>query len=758
MKRIILAILALILTLGCVGPAIGEEESAEKHVTDYDICETVYGLLSCGEEALADGMPAKQVLQEMYAAADAGDFLEQFEAMCENIAAYENSTYRKLVKVLGEEESDRTLDIALTPASEDRDGNWSAYDRYDASDEMREALKDSKAQYCFRPAYWPEEDFSTYLGSAFAKFRPTRSRPGYACVVIQKGAQCDPEKPWNSDDNYDFMNALNNYVNTLAILMDEDAPVFTGNPHLASTFWVFNVSYSFYGWYGSNGQKEIKGYNLNVSLTVKDASNMKELAQFKGSERLGNTIYSWHDGIAAPDIPEPYEVKGFESTVSKLRALVKKERSHAAANRKITFMNAEKVLGGILVEQGNKAEDPWQKAVWQSGPEKVTLNGDRLSFTLRSFDPGVKALGAYAQAEDQAAWLTQALTNASKHDLAVTLDLQDGQPTAKSMAALKKIINGAAKKAKEGFASSDMTAALLNRLFPAPVSGKITKGEQLMTPDDGFIAWMHSSSDPRLYNQEPSALAALAASQKKRSLQSKRGPHDMVLTVTAPDPAALLDDAVRKVLDEVAYLPSEDRDTDDVENRLLLAFADGAVASLKDKNTKNAYTIPLDVDRLLDGSFSAEYWDYVGSIHLTDAKWDLNHQISNLPDEAAQAMPKNGLISGGKSGTQVTVRLTKTSDPTYVQIRADGTDALTATLFVLPGKSVNLKLPKGNYRLYYCSGSYWYGEDTLFGDQGTYSKSEPTQIKDKNYKHTLTIGQSGDVSTYGSDPSEFKKP
>ena len=755
MKRILLVLTALVLALGCLGGALGEESTEKKHVSDYDICETVEGLLECGEMALEDGMPAKQVLEEMYAIADAGNFLEQYEATCENIAAYENKTYKKLQEYLGYENQSQALDVILTPAAEDSDSGWSAYACPDVSDAMRKALKDSAAQYCFEPSYWAEEDFKTVLGNAYSKFVPSRPRPAYACVIIKKGAQCWPETAWNKGDNTDFLNAMNEIVNSIAIQLDEDAPVFTGNPHLASTYWIFDVDYEFYSWYGD---KEIKGYNLSMTLTVRDAAGKKDAAQLKYSEKLPSTIYSWYDGISCPDFPDPYEISNLDATVNKIRALMQKQRGEAAASRKITAMNAEKVLNGILGEQAGKIEDPWQKAIWECGAKDVELSGDTISFTLRSYNPDVKGLGAYKKAKDKAEWLNSALENAAKYDLAATLALENGQPTSKSISALKKQVKAAATASKEAFAGDDISAAILDRLFPTPAAGKTVKAEQLLTPDESFLAWLESSRDYRLSGQDPANLSTLFASQKSKTLETKNGPTALAVTLTAADPAALLQDASKAVLDKMAYLIDTERDTDSLEETLRGAAADAAIAAKK--NAKTKYEIPVDLNQLLDGDYSAEYWAYIEAYTFNDAVYSLRRSIENLPAFAAESFPKNGIMSGGKSGTEVTIKLPKDSNPTYMQIRKSDTDELACTLFLHPGKSVTLHLRKGFYRLYYCSGPYWYDEDELFGDLGAYSKSEPTEIKGTDYTHTITLQSTkdGGTSIYGANKEEFIKP
>ena len=125
---------------------------------------------------------------------------------------------------------------------------------------------------------------------------------------------------------------------------------------------------------------------------------------------------------------------------------------------------------------------------------------------------------------------------------------------------------------------------------------------------------------------------------------------------------------------------------------------------------------------------------------------------------AALKMPTNGKLSGGSSGTKVHMKLSSTSSATYVQLYSLKTESNAATAFVLPGKTVTLKVPKGQYVIYYCAGPYWYGEEDMFANLGVYQKSETVEIKGTDYEHTFTLESDpeGDVSIYGIDPSEMR--
>ena len=78
------------------------------------------------------------------------------------------------------------------------------------------------------------------------------------------------------------------------------------------------------------------------------------------------------------------------------------------------------------------------------------------------------------------------LLRISKHNLKITLKLSNGVPTKQSLSELKATVEKAAKTARKAFVSSDMTAALKDRFFPAPLKGKASKYTKLFQPTNSF--------------------------------------------------------------------------------------------------------------------------------------------------------------------------------------------------------------------------------------------------------------------------------
>ena len=736
----------ILLVLSFVTPACFRA-SAEENMFEH--CSTLESLFASADEALREGVPQKQVTDAMSAWAEANGVSDELAWACENIAATLGKDYQQMLAYAEELQVDVW---SKSPASEDRANKWTAYTLYEASDAMLSALKDSGAQFCTPASPWDQSAFKTRLGVEYSKFKPTRARAGYACIVICKDAQSAPETPWTKDKDGEFEEALGDAVSSLISHLDEDAPILTGNPHLASTFWVFNLNYPFYAWYG---QKEVRGFNLKISLTVVDAATKKTIAEIKKTETLPNRISRWSNWIAKPDVPDLTEEKGYDAFVQKVAAALRKERAAAASARKITAFNAAQALDGILLEQANKQTDPWEKAIYESGAKEVVFENGALSFSLRGYDPRLKELGDYQKAEDKSAWLQAALENAARYELRLSVPVEDGKLSAPGVKALNKAVKTAAAAASKAFSSKDFTAALKDALFPAPRADKVTKADQLMEPDAGFYDQVLSRYGGPGDIAPVQALSALYYAQKSVTVNLKGGPHSIKLTCVGADPASMLKTASKAALDQLAGVTADQRDRADLSGKLNLKLAELAISQRAKE--ENKYSIALDLDDLVHGAYPEEYQTHFAAFTFNETAETLEQTAEMLPEMACLPMPKNGVISGGKSGTQVTVKVTKNSSPTYVQFQSENGGKTAVTAFVLPGKQVTFKLPQGEYRILYSSGPYWYGEEKMFAALGTYQKSEIVTIQGKNYSHTFTLESSddGDVSIYDADPSEF---
>ncbi len=124
-----------------------------------------------------------------------------------------------------------------------------------------------------------------------------------------------------------------------------------------------------------------------------------------------------------------------------------------------------------------------------------------------------------------------------------------------------------------------------------------------------------------------------------------------------------------------------------------------------------------------------------------------------------QKRPGTKLLVGGKSGQRVTIRTGRSGDKHVTFFKWDSKKQV-ASAFIRSGKTLSLRLPRGNYRLVYSSGDTWYGKKYSFGPTGRYTEfkasssvSGPMKIVIKaNYTYTVSI-ETGSGGDSGSVPS-----
>lgn len=713
-------------------------------------------LLSAADEAMSDGADPQQALEEAFALAEEYGVADRLEYAIGNISAFENETYQKIESYFADLDVNYTNYYLWGGQYDDfvfSESGTSPYDAPFISEEFAALLADESAQYCLRPRIWPEEGFAEVFGTAYAGFRPASARPGYACVIAKNGAKAGPTEAWNEENGYDFTESLNQLLTDICTYLGEDAPVFTANPQLASEFWVYDIQYPFYALYGSTG--DVKGYNCTATLTVLDAATKQNIATLSGTERLGDTIWSWHDGISLAEPPVLSESAGFTDFAGFVRHWLQKNRSEAASERKITGYNAGSVLNAILLAESSSLYDNWQKAIFEGGAENVALSDGTLSFSVRSFDPDISSLGAYAEAEDKRAWLMAALENAFAYDMEMTLQLQDGRPDYMSMNTMKNTAQQAAYRAQQAFNSADLQTALKEYLFRAPSGGEAATGGASSGPGKEFISFAESSGALQEYSAE--VWAPLFFGQVKQSVSVSGGPHAMTLSYVGISPAELLSQAYTAALDSQAYVPGEER-TEDLPALFAEKLAETSEELTKTVyyDAKNSRSAEIDLEKILRGEVPAGYREYLASYQYAEYADRLSEVFDMLPGQAASEIPPSTKMTGPGYGIAVCLQVAAGGENTYIQVCGAESGELVSSAFVHPGHTVAVFVPAGEYYLVYGSGPYWYGPepDGLFGRLGSYTKSEIFDIS-TGVTFVLEPSEDGDVGIYGADPGDF---
>ncbi len=151
-----------------------------------------------------------------------------------------------------------------------------------------------------------------------------------------------------------------------------------------------------------------------------------------------------------------------------------------------------------------------------------------------------------------------------------------------------------------------------------------------------------------------------------------------------------------------------------------------------------SFTAPTDLDQVRDDA-------------IAKALEELSKRVIK-----EQKRPGTQLLTGGKSGQQVTIKTGGSVDK-HVTFFKWGSSKVVVSAFVKAGKTIKVRVPVGSYRLVYASGKNWYGKKHSFGPTGDYrefktnpASTKPLKIKvQANYTYTVTI-ESGSATDPGS--------
>lgn len=382
-------------------------------------------------------------------------------------------------------------------------------------------------------------------------------------------------------------------------------------------------------------------------------------------------------------------------------------------------------VSGLLSELAQEESDPWRLAIYQAGAQDMSAEDEKLSFMLRSFNPGLKSLGSYKNNKEN--YLSGLLDNAAAYNLKVELPLKDGAVGETAKAAIKKAVTKAAAASKEAFGESALRLALSEYLFPM----------------EGY---------------EDEELALLLRAQAKQTLSVKGGPHALSLRCSGANPEAVLDNARADVLEAFSKEAGANESDWDVIREALMAALDKRAANVRKKPCEE-FVLTIDIDSLAQGDIP-DYDAYLARYIFEDTLDTLVDEVHALPDAPPQPFPKTGRISGSTSGTKVIVKVPDDGLARYVQLRNDKTGAMMVSAFIRPGGSCTVRVPRGDCYILVASGTAWYGEKLMFGDKGSYARTEAFEVMGSNYYHTITLGgvkdEDANMRSYGASMDDFK--
>jgi tetratricopeptide (TPR) repeat protein len=145
-------------------------------------------------------------------------------------------------------------------------------------------------------------------------------------------------------------------------------------------------------------------------------------------------------------------------------------------------------------------------------------------------------------------------------------------------------------------------------------------------------------------------------------------------------------------------------------------------------------------------------------------------ELGDFEDSATRAaaclkpLPSSGELyhndSYRSSACPVAFEAGNSSWPYYLKIY-DG-ETLVSTLFITAGGSASISLPAGYYTFKTAHGTLWFGEDIMFGENGSYSLmlfddgNDYAQLEN-NYEYTITlyIEEGGNVGNRNLDMTDF---
>jgi len=150
--------------------------------------------------------------------------------------------------------------------------------------------------------------------------------------------------------------------------------------------------------------------------------------------------------------------------------------------------------------------------------------------------------------------------------------------------------------------------------------------------------------------------------------------------------------------------------------------------------------------------------------------WKIFNRLGKYSDSETRAndcktpYPDTGVLYHNEGYWSSSVRLNidggNLSRPVFIKIYSG--DTLVASLFINSGHSVTINLPAGNYTFRQATGSNWFGDTDMFGDEGTYVtllfNNDTTSIylqAGYEYQMTLALQTGGNVGAQSTNRGDF---
>lgn len=191
--------------------------------------------------------------------------------------------------------------------------------------------------------------------------------------------------------------------------------------------------------------------------------------------------------------------------------------------------------------------------------------------------------------------------------------------------------------------------------------------------------------------------------------------------------------------------------------------ASEALAPLAESGFKDAADLQLECDTHITAdkaeALLAEGSNYEAYKLFTSL---VGRSYEGLPDFAERAeacvvdFPGNGVVYSNPDYSSTAVPLTINEGGSYSYYKIYMGDDLVRTVFISPNGAATVNLPAGTYRMNEAHGELWFGEDDMFGDDGSYYRcsfgGEETFELRSGYSYE--ISSSGEGTGIGNSPTD----
>ena len=191
-----------------------------------------------------------------------------------------------------------------------------------------------------------------------------------------------------------------------------------------------------------------------------------------------------------------------------------------------------------------------------------------------------------------------------------------------------------------------------------------------------------------------------------------------------------------------------------------------SMASLS-PGVKSSYPSPVtsqNQERSHNTDLSSPPFDDELSSFLQERSQSSNRSSPSTFNQAPQPLPSNETLQRYHSREAVAPLEIKTrgSDRHYfVKLVDSSTNRKTLTLFIRGGRSAEISVPLGTFRLKYATGETWYGSQYRFGPDTRYNEADRLfQFTDDGYQYSgytveLFLQDNGNLRTEQISPDDF---